>query len=102
MIATRWSLGHDSTSRRIVLPSSTKRFGCGSGGAKMLVYTGTIGRSASGRRVMSGQVMLWSILSSLLNARSKPASMPSRSRYPDSSSCPGMNIRGRPNSRSSL
>src|SRR5215475_4616925 len=41
---------------------------------------GTIGRSASGRKVISGQVMLWSIRSSLLNARSKPASIPSRSR----------------------
>ena len=37
MIATRWSLGHDSTSSRIVRPSWTNRFGCGSGGAKMLV-----------------------------------------------------------------
>ena len=37
MIATRRSLGQDSTSSRIVRPSSTNRFGCGSGGAKMLV-----------------------------------------------------------------
>ena len=37
MIATRWSLGHDSTSSRMVRPSSTNRFGWGSGGAKMLV-----------------------------------------------------------------
>ena len=37
MIATRWSAGHDSTSSRIVRPSCTNRFGCGSGGAKMLV-----------------------------------------------------------------
>jgi hypothetical protein len=35
--ATRWSDGHDSTSSRIVRPSCTNRFGCGSGGAKMLV-----------------------------------------------------------------
>ena len=37
MIATRLSLGHDSTISRIALPSWTNRFGCGSGGAKMLV-----------------------------------------------------------------
>ena len=37
MIATRWSLGQASTSWRIELPSATKRRGCGSGGAKMLV-----------------------------------------------------------------
>ena len=37
MIATRRSLGHDSTISRIALPSSTNRFGWGSGGAKMLV-----------------------------------------------------------------
>ena len=80
MIATRLSLGHASTRARIAWPSSTNRFGCGIGGAKMFVYTGTIGRSACGRRVMIGQVMLWSTRSSLLNARSKPASIPPRSR----------------------
>ena len=53
-------------------PQCTNRYGCGSGGAKMFVYTGTIGRSACGRSVMIGQVTLWSIRSSLLNARSKP------------------------------
>ena len=37
MMATRRSLGQDSTSWRIVCPSWTKRLGCGSGGAKMLV-----------------------------------------------------------------
>ena len=37
----------------------------------MLVYTGTIGRSFCGRSVMIGQVMLWSMRSSLLKARSK-------------------------------
>jgi hypothetical protein len=35
--ATRWPDGHDSTSFRIAYPSWTNRFGCGSGGAKMLV-----------------------------------------------------------------
>ena len=37
MIATRLSDGHASTSWRSVRPSSTNRFGCGSGGAKMFV-----------------------------------------------------------------
>ena len=37
MMATLWSLGQDSTISRIALPSWTNRFGCGSGGAKMLV-----------------------------------------------------------------
>jgi protocatechuate 4,5-dioxygenase, beta chain len=73
-------LGQASTSARMALPSSTNRLGCGIGGAKMFVYTGTIGRSACGRRVMIGQVMLWSTRNSLLNARSNPASIPPRSR----------------------
>ena len=58
MMATRLSLSQDSTISRSALPSATKRLGCGSGGAKMLVYTGTIGRSAWGRSVMIGQVTL--------------------------------------------
>jgi len=37
MMATRNSLGHDSTSVRMAMPSSAKRRGCGIGGAKMLV-----------------------------------------------------------------
>ena len=37
MMATRLSLGQDSTTSRIIFPSWTYRFGCGSGGAKMLV-----------------------------------------------------------------
>jgi hypothetical protein len=37
MIATRWSDGQPSTISRIVRPRSTKRFGRGSGGAKMFV-----------------------------------------------------------------
>ena len=38
MIATRLSLGHDSTiSPDAPGPAATNRFGCGSGGAKMLV-----------------------------------------------------------------
>ena len=37
MIATRLSLGQDSTSSRSSRPSWTNRFGCGSGGAKMFV-----------------------------------------------------------------
>ncbi|SCE80547.1 hypothetical protein GA0070558_107164 [Micromonospora haikouensis] len=37
MIATRRCDGHDSTISRMAWPSCTKRFGCGSGGAKMLV-----------------------------------------------------------------
>ena len=37
MIATRLSLSQDSTISRIAWPSWTNRFGCGSGGAKMLV-----------------------------------------------------------------
>ena len=37
MIATRRSDGQDSTISRIASPSCTNRFGCGSGGAKMLV-----------------------------------------------------------------
>ena len=80
MMATRWSLGQASTMARMAWPSWTNRAGCGMGGAKMLVYTGTIGRSAWGRRVMIGQVMLWSTRSSLLKARSNPASRPWRSR----------------------
>ena len=68
-------LGHASTIWRSAWPSATNRLGCGIGGAKMLVYTGTIGRSAWGRRVMIGQVMLWSTLNSLLNARSNPWSI---------------------------
>ena len=37
MMATRLSLGHDSTTSRIIVPSCTYRLGWGSGGAKMLV-----------------------------------------------------------------
>ena len=37
MIATRLSLGHDSTTSRIIVPSWTYRLGWGSGGAKMFV-----------------------------------------------------------------
>src|SRR5213080_3118184 len=54
------------------------------------------------RVVMMGQVMLWSTRSSLLNAKSKPASSPARRRYAESSSCPFSTMRGSPNSRSSL
>ena len=68
----------------------------------MFVYTGTIGRSACGRSVMIGQVTLWSIRSSLLKARSKPLSRPSRRMWAARFSWPASCIRGRPNSRSSL
>ena len=51
---------------------------------------------------MIGQVMLWSIRSSLLKARSKSMSRPLRRMWVDRSSCPFSVIRGRPNSRSSL
>ena len=37
MIATRRLAGQDSTTSRIIWPSCTYRFGCGSGGAKMFV-----------------------------------------------------------------
>ena len=51
---------------------------------------------------MIGQVMLWSIRSSLLKARSKSASSPFRRMCAASCSSPGSVIRGSPNSRSSL
>ena len=51
---------------------------------------------------MIGQVMLWSIRSSLLNARSKSASRPLRRMCAARSSSPRSVIRGSPNSRSSL
>ncbi len=51
---------------------------------------------------MIGQVMLWSIRSSLLNARSKPASRPPRRMCAENASSPASRNRGSPNSRSSL
>lgn len=51
---------------------------------------------------MIGQVMLWSIRSSLLKARSKSRSSPSRRMCAASSSSPRSVIFGSPNSRSSL
>src|SRR5437660_518263 len=42
---------------------------------------GTMGRSACGRVVMMGQVILWSTRSSLLKAKSKPSSSPARNSY---------------------
>ena len=51
---------------------------------------------------MIGQVMLWSIRSSLLKARSKLRSSPFRRMWLARSSWPGSVIRGSPNSRSSL
>ena len=64
-------------------PASLTKRGCGSGGAKMLVH-GHYRQVRLGPQRDQRHVMLWSMRSPLLNARVKPASMPSRSRYPDS------------------
>ena len=89
MIATRWSLGHDSTSSPDGLPELRRTASAAAAAARRCWCRSarSAGRPA-GRSVMIGQVMLWSIRSSLLKARSKPASRPSRRMCADRSSSP--------------
>ena len=102
MIATRRSDGQLSTSSRIARPSRRTDVAAASVGRRCWCRSARSADPPRGRRVMIGQVIEWSIRSSLLKARSKFLSRPVRRMWAARSSWPRSVILGRPNSRSSL